>query len=126
MMEETVLAGRGTGFERIPRAEWEAELASAPESIAARLEFMTPEHHLVRNFVVSELPRRGRPLPVREIAGALGLPIAHTRVLVEDLEGHRFFLVRGDTGAVAWAFPVTVEDTGHGLVFSTGERLWGA
>jgi hypothetical protein len=125
-MEETLLIGRGTRLERVPRAGWERELAAAPESIAARLAFMSPEHHLVRNFVVCELPRRGRPLPVRDIASALGLTAGRTEAVVEDLERHRFFLVRGDTGEVSWAFPVTVEDTGHGLVFSTGERLWGA
>jgi ribosomal protein L30/L7E len=84
---------------------------------------MSDEHHLVRNFVVRGLPRLGRPISVAEISRALGLTRTRTASIVDDLEKHLFFLVRGDGAEVSWAFPVTAEKTGHHLVFSTGERL---
>jgi hypothetical protein len=96
---------------------------SAPEQISQRLAFMSNEHHLVRNFVVRELPRLGRPITLRAISQALRISRTRTSAIVEDLERHLYFLVRPGGEEVSWAFPVTVENTGHNLVFSTGERL---
>ncbi len=122
-MTETVLIGRGDTISTMPRPNWERELRSAPEKIGQRLKFMSPDHHMVRNFVVRELPRLGRPIPLADIKHALHLTRERTASIVEDLERNLFFLVRGDGAEVSWAFPVTAEETGHHLVFSTGERL---
>lgn len=122
-MSEKILVGRGESITSIKRDQWEQELESAPDLIGRRLEFMNPDHHTVRNFVVRELPRLGRPIAVDEIADALQLSRTRTTTIVEDLERNLFFLVRANGVDVSWAFPVTVARTGHHLVFSTGERL---
>ncbi len=122
-MNDGVLIGRGETIINIPRSDWQHELISAPKKISQRLEFMSHEHHLVRNFVVRELPRLGRPISLAEISHALHLTRSRTKSIVEDLEKNLFFLVRGNGAEVSWAFPVTAEETGHHLVFGTGERL---
>jgi hypothetical protein len=122
-MTDAVLIGRGDTISSIARSDWEHELSSAPQSIGQRLAFMSDEHHLVRNFVVRELPRLGRPISLADISDALHLNRARTSSIVGDLEKNLFFLVRGNREEVSWAFPVTAEETGHHLVFSTGERL---
>ena len=91
------------------------------------LDFMTPQHHAVRNFVVRELPRNhARPLSPAQIARSLRLDLDSTASLLDDLERHLFFLVRDGRGDVSWAFPVTTEQTPHRLHFSTGESIFGA
>jgi hypothetical protein len=91
------------------------------------LDFMTPAHHAVRNFVVRELPRSGGvPLATKHIAAALGLHVNRVDGVLDDLERHLFFVVRNTAGDVTWAFPVTVARTPHLLRFSTGERISGA
>ena len=122
-MTESVLIGRGDTISRIPQADWEQGVRSAPEGISQRLAFMSEDHHLVRNFVVRELPRLGRSISMDAISRALGISRSRTSTIVEDLERNLFFLVRGDREEVSWAFPVTIDATGHRLVFSTGERL---
>ena len=122
-MQETILIGRGKRMTSISRNEWEQELKRAPEIINGRLEFMSHDHHLVRNFVVRELPRLGRPIALDQISRALQLSRTRTSRVIEDLEKNLFFLVRAGGAEVSWAFPVTAEQTGHCLVFSTGERL---
>jgi hypothetical protein len=87
---------------------------------------MTADHHLVRYFVVRELPRVGEPIQSGRIAEELNLPAERVRQVVEDLETHLFFLVRNEEEAVSWAFPVTVDRTPHRLTFASGERLSGA
>lgn len=125
-MADDVLFGRGDTISSIPRAEWEQALRAAPEHVAERLAFMTEEHHRVRYFVVQELPRRGEPISLDGISDALGLAPERTAAIVDDLEENLFFLTRRGGKDVSWAYPVTVEDTGHHLAFGTGERLDGA
>jgi hypothetical protein len=122
-MTDAVLVGRGDAISSIARSDWEQGLSSAPQMISQRLAFMSRDHHLVRNFVVRELPRLGRPIPLADISNALHLTPTRTSSIVGDLEKNLFFLVRGTGEEVSWAFPVTAEETGHQLVFSTGERL---
>lgn len=122
---KTILIADGKEISSIPREQWEAELRGAPQAMKTRLAFMTPDHHAVRRFVVSELPRRGRPITVEEIAGALSLRREQVASIVEELEKALFFLVR-TSGEVSWAFPVTVEKTPHALKFSSGERCFAA
>src|SRR6266849_10169401 len=119
-MSETVLAGRGRQIEPIPRSEWEGHLSRVPEGMRTRLSFMTRQHHLVRYFVVRELPRIGRPIAPEIIASRLMLPLPRVNDILAELEQKLFFLVRNETGHVAWAYPVTVDETPHRLLFSTG------
>lgn len=122
-MSATILKGAASGLREEPETAWEAHLAEAPEEFQKILAFMSDEHHLVRYYVVLELPRARRPLRPEAIARALGLPERRVKAILEELEQNLFFLVRNSEGAVVWAFPVTVAETPHHLHFSTGERL---
>jgi len=122
-MRTNILKGVGAGFVEEPEATWEERLTQAPEESRKVLAFMSHDHHLIRYYVVLELPRAGRPLTPGAISEALVLPEPRVRVVLEELERNLFFLVRNDDGAVTWAFPVTVAGTPHHLSFSTGERL---
>ena len=125
-MSESVLLGRGRQILELPWETWEQHLAQVPQHSRDRLRFMTEEHHRVRYFVVRELPSRGRPLGPEEISSALRLPLEQVETILDELETKLFFLVRNERGAVAWAYPVTVEPTPHHLSFSSGERLHAA
>ena len=125
-MNETILRGRGSRIEEIPRTDWEHDLSLIPRHFEARLSFMSKEHHLVRNFVVREMPITGKPLSPGYIAGRLGLAIERTQAILGELEKNMTFLFRNEQGAVIWAYPVTVERTPHHMTFNTGEQLYAA
>jgi hypothetical protein len=91
-----------------------------------RLDFMTAAHHAVRTFVVRELSQSRRPIPVIEIAAHVRLPISQVQSIVEELECKLFFLVRNRSGDVAWAFPLTADETAHDMKLSTCQRTFGA
>ncbi|HEY3358659.1 MAG TPA: hypothetical protein VGQ83_35755 [Polyangia bacterium] len=110
----------------LPGLLWRRAVARTARGVRRRLGFMTREHHAVRDFVVSELPRAGRPLDLARIAAATGLTKARAGAIVGELERKLTFLYRDAAGAVEWAYPVTVAATPHALAFSTGERLNGA
>jgi hypothetical protein len=87
---------------------------------------MSEEHHLVRDFAVRELASTGEPLTPKVIAERLSLAVARVESILDDLEKHMTFVCRDAQGAVAWAYPVTVERTPHRVTFSTGEQLYSA
>lgn len=120
-MEETVLLGLSRYTLPIPPAIWRHHVRGG-----AHLEFMSDDHHRVREFVVRELPRVTRALSPDAIAGALDLPEDRIVRLLDDLERHMTFLFRDGHGSVTWAYPVTVDETPHRMTFSTGERIYAA
>jgi hypothetical protein len=126
MMSENILLGHGPHITSISRAKWETHLSQVPQHAHERLGFMTHEHHQVRYFVVKELPRVGRPLEPKYIAQKLNLPLGQVNSILDDLEKHLTFLVRNQTGAVSWAYPVTVDPTPHKVTFKSGEQLYAA
>jgi hypothetical protein len=94
--------------------------------LEAELNFMSEEHHLVRNYVVDMLPRVGEPLSVEYLSEQLNIPIDRMKVILDDLEKHMTFLCRYGQGAVNWAYPVTVDQTPHRIAYSTGEQGYAA
>jgi hypothetical protein len=122
-MNNTLLLGVWRIMISLPPALWRSTLAKETQSDLA---FMTPEHHLVRDFVVREMPRFNRPISPESIANAVQLPIEQVGSILDELEHAMTFLFRDPTGAVTWAYPVTVDQTPHQLTFSSGEKLYAA
>jgi hypothetical protein len=110
----------------IPSPIWENQVAQSAKHNQARLAFMTPDHHRIRNLVVRELPRIGAPLPPDWIAQQVNLPFEKVVAILDDLEKHMTFLFRNGESAVVWAYPVTVEPTPHHVMLSTGESIYAA
>ena len=90
------------------------------------LEFMSVDHHRVRNLVVEALPRQGEALRPEWISATLDLPILNVVKILEELERKMTFLYRNSNGAVTWAYPVTVDKTTHNIIFSSGEKIYAA
>jgi hypothetical protein len=118
------------GFKRymipVPHVIWQIPISRNTQEMEAELGFMSEEHHLVRNYVVRELPRIGEPLSPEHIADRLNLPVARVSVILDDLEKHMTFLFRDRQRAVDWAYPVTVEHTPHHVTYNTGEQGYAA
>jgi len=125
-MSETILLGRDQQLVELPRRMWEKHLDQAPGQMRQRLAFMTATHHQVRYYLVRELPRTGKAIRPQQISAELKLPIARVISILDDLEKNLTFLFRDEIGSVAWAYPVTVQQTPHAISFSSGERLYGA
>ncbi|HSQ19997.1 MAG TPA: hypothetical protein VLR92_06445 [Blastocatellia bacterium] len=125
-MDQTVLIGRGPDIVCLPRHQWEEQLSKVPQAMKIRLGFMTRQHHLIRYFVVKNLPRIGGPIPPEQIAAKLMIPVARVKAILAELDERLFFLVRNELGQVLWAYPVTADHTPHSLIFSTGERIYAA
>ena len=125
-MEAEILLGRNREMLRIPAATWKQHLAQIPQHSQSRLDFMTDAHHQIRCFVVKEMVSTQRPIEPEFISEKFNMPMERVLSILEELERKLFFLVRNEHGAVAWAYPMTVEVTPHKIEFGSGERLYGA
>ena len=125
-MSNSMLLGIGRRMVPIPPLFWHRHVSRGARRLRDSLGFMSPEHHLVRDFAVRELPRLGKPMPPEFIGQNLNLPLARVKTILEELEQHMTFLFRNGDGAVTWAYPVTVERTPHRVNLSTGEQVFAA
>jgi hypothetical protein len=117
-VDESLLLGIGRHMVPIPRSVWQSQVSGD-----ADLGFMSEDHHRIRNWVVMELPRVGKPLSPDSIARELDLSLDRVVGILDDLEKHMTFLFRDEQGAVEWAYPVTVAHTPHHIAFGSGERV---
>ena len=123
-MRDRLLLGLGRWMIPIPPVVWRRLMQANARTMRAGTRFMSEAHHRVRDFVVTELPRAGAPLPPEMIAEKLELAVDRVRAMLDELERRLAFLVRNADGAVTWAYPVTVEETPHRAVFHTGEEAY--
>lgn len=85
---------------------------------------MSADHHRVRDFAVTELARTGEPLAMEYIAKRLELDEGRVADIVDELEKHLTFLYRSRGDTVTWAYPVTVDETPHRAILSSGEEAY--
>lgn len=125
-MKDALLLGIWKYIMRVPGFAWKAQVGSAAKGNAFRLDFMTEDHHRVRDLSVTEIAEKGTPLTPEYFSQSLGIGIARVNEILAELERHMTFLFRNSDGNVAWAYPVTADKTPHRLTFSTGERIYAA
>lgn len=123
-MKDRILLGVGRRMLPIPRVLWRRAMAANARKMRAGLAFMSPDHHRVRDFTVTELPRRGTPLSAATIASSLRLPIARVGAILDELDARHTFVSRNPAGEVTWAYPVTIDPTPHQAHFSSGEEAF--
>ncbi len=116
-----LLLGFGRHMLPVPRLLWQPIVRAGARKSSAGLDFMTEDHHRVRDYAVLELPRAGAPLAAETIAQALDLDLDRVRSVLDELEAHLTFLFRNERGEVTWAYPVTVDATPHRAHLNTGE-----
>ena len=123
-MRDSILLGLGHWMLPIPGMMWHRAMRANASKTPARLQFMTPDHHRVRDLAVDRLFRTGAPLPPDEIARSLDLSPGRVGEILDDLERHLTFLFRHSGPEVTLAYPVTVEPTPHRAIASSGEEAY--
>ena len=125
-MKNTLLMGMGRWMLPLPGMIWKHRVDRQKDHMSAHLAFMSEDHHRVRNYVVREMPRVGAPISPARLAEDLDLSLERVAVILEQLERHLTFLFRNPAGYVAWAYPVTADETPHRITINGVERLYAA
>jgi len=125
-MNRSILLGSWKSIIRIPRLIWQSEVSRDAEEISKKLDFMTKDHHRIRDYVVLEIPRLREPITPEMISESLNLNIEQVNIILSELERNMTFLYRDQQGAVTWAYPVTVVQTPYQVTFGSGEQIYAA
>ena len=124
-MRKHILLGLGRYIIPLPSLVWKRGITRSAKR-AITVASMSEENHLVRDFVVREIPRVGEPLSPEYIGQKLELPVSRVNTVLEELEQKLIFLFRNEQGAVVWAYPATADHTPQQVTFSTGEQGYAA
>jgi hypothetical protein len=120
-MDDQLLLGLWRCVLPIPPQIWQRVVKGDSD-----LDFMSADHHRIRNLVVEALPRAGKPLTPEWISAKLDLSLPVVVEILDELERNLTFLFRDTEGAITWAYPVTVDRTPHHVSFSSGEQIYAA
>ncbi|MBI5283559.1 MAG: hypothetical protein HY874_00550 [Chloroflexi bacterium] len=125
-MSNSLLVRLGRFGVRLPRPLWQRIIAGEAQRSGAGIAWLTPDHHRIRDFTVTEIVRTGEPLSPERIAAGTGVAADRVGTLLDELERGKVFLFRSDGVNVDWAYPVTAEQTRHTVTFDSGETRYAA
>ncbi len=87
---------------------------------AARL---SEDERRIHHHIVRTLPEARKPIEALQVSEELLLPLDMVSETIDKLEEMKTFLFRTGGRGVDWAYPICLEDTGHEMRCSTGERF---
>ena len=68
------------------------------------------------------ITEKTRIVAVGHVSNALGI-INPVEKIIDKLESLKTFLYRSDGKGINWAYPLSLENTGHRMTVSTGEEF---
>jgi hypothetical protein len=125
-MSNKLMLGLWRYIIKVPPFLWQKQIAKGKKRFEKEQGALSEEYRLIHHFVVRELPRKGKPLSPEFISDGAGFSVDRVKNALDYLEKRMTFLYRNKKGEVAWAYPVTVDQTPHKITFSTGEKLYAA
>ena len=125
-MKDNIYLGLGGLLIPIPGFIWRRMVAKNASDAGKDLEFMSADHHKVRDFVVKQIPKVDEPISNATIAVSLDMRVEEVESIIDELERGMTFLYRGRPEGVTWAYTVTVDSTPHRVTFDSGDKTFAA
>ena len=125
-MKDNIYLGMGGLFIPIPSFIWRRLVAKTASDAEDNLNFMSADHHKVRDFVVTQIPQVDEPISTAAIAENLDMRVEDANRIIDELERGMTFLYRSRPEGVTWAYPVTVDSTPHRVTFNSGVQTFAA
>jgi len=125
-MKDNIYLGMGGLLIPIPSFIWRRLVAKTASDAEDNLNFMSADHHKVRDFVVTQIPQVDGPISTATIAENLEMRVEDAKRIIDELERGMTFLYRSRPEGVTWAYPVTVDSTPHRVTFNSGVQTFAA
>ncbi len=125
-MQNALMVRLGGAGVRVPGALWRRIADRQARRSANGVEWMTAEHHRLRDFAYTEIVRTGKAVSPAQIVAGTGLAPGRVEQITDELERGKVFLYRGDGTNVDWAYPAAAAATPHKVRFKSGEILYAA
>lgn len=105
----------------IPRVVSDKGLEKGMAGAEAKAARLSEDERRIHHHIVRIMPTASKPIEALQVSEALELPLNMVAETIDKLEEMKTFLFRTDGQGIDWAYPVSMEDTGHEMRCSTGE-----
>lgn len=110
----------------VPRALSAIGMGKSVAGARAKADLLSEEERRIHHFVVRELAVAKAPVTPELIGERLEIPVERVVAAVDKLEAMMTFLYRENSDGINWAYPLSLQDTGHEITASTGDRFFAA
>jgi len=110
----------------IPRMIAAKGLQKGVSGAKAKAALLSAEERKVHHFIVRKMAIVKEPITAQLVSDELGMTLEMVENTIHKLEELKTFLYRSDGLGINWAYPLSLEDTGHKMTASTGERFFAA
>lgn len=125
-LKRRVLMGIGRFMIPIPRMIASKGLGKGTAGVRAKADLLSPEERKIHHFIVSRMAETKTPLTSEQVSKEFDLTVDRVEAMIDKLEVLKTFLYRSDGKEINWAYPLSLEDTGHQMTDSTGEQFFAA
>lgn len=124
--DRKMLMGFGRFMIPIPQVISNRGLEKGASGARAKAELLSEEERQVHYFVVKKMAVAKEPITAELVSEELGIEVNRVEEIIDKLEGMKTFLYRSDSKGITWAYPLSLDNTGHEISASTGERFFAA
>ena len=110
----------------VPRALSAIAMRKSVAAARARADLLSEEERRIHHFVVRELAVAKAPVTSELIGERLEIPVERVVAAVDKLEAMMTFVYREDSDGINWAYPLSLQNTGHEITVSAGDRFFSA
>jgi hypothetical protein len=125
-VKRKLFMGIGGFMMPIPRVIATRGLQKGVAGARAKAERLSAEERKINHFIVQKMAVAKQPITAEFVGEGLGVPVERVAEAIDKLEGMKTFLYRSDGQGVNWAYPLSLENTGHQMTAGTGERFFAA
>jgi hypothetical protein len=87
---------------------------------------LSEEERKVHHFIVAKMAVVDKPITAELVALELGVPEDMVENTIDKLEAMKTFVFRSDGRGIDWAYPLSLDNTGHRMTAETGEEFFAA
>ena len=88
----------------------------------AKARLLSEDERKVHHFVVKVMATAKEPITAEFVSKKLGLSVETVEKIIDKLESLKTFLYRSGGKEINWAYPLSLDNTGHKMIASTGEQ----
>jgi len=110
----------------IPRIITAKGLQKGVSGAKAKAALLSTEERKIHHFIVSKMATAQEPITAELVSEELDIKMEMVEKTINKLEEMKTFLYRSDGLGINWAYPLSLEDTGHKMTACTGERFFAA
>jgi hypothetical protein len=124
--DRKMLMGIGRFMIPIPQVISNKGLEKGASGAREKAKLLSEEERQVHYFVVKKMAVAKEPITAELVSEELGIEVNRVEEIIDKLEGMKTFLYRSDSKGITWAYPLSLDNTGHEISVSTGERFFAA